>query len=301
MHHLSAVTLVSATLLITIACGSDTRPPEAGGAAAPPASGAAEALQADAAWMSALQTPDPAAVGAALDAAFEWTNAEGVTRQGDETQLALAPFAAEFRAETDRQTFNYGHIHVITSSRPGARMMRVWGLRPAGWRLVAAINTTLATGGTPFAAAGAPAGAECENPCEEMPFEPNTERIREIVRVFRQLKTDEWRPNPDNWAPYVLDDVYYVTATAQLSKADRVEHLRRLKESGASSVPGDPVTAMRIRDFGDAAVMLATHRPYRGGKPYYSLRTWAFRDGRWQLANTQQTVIAAAPAVEPVD
>ena len=86
--------------------------------------------------------------------------------------------------------------------------------------------------------------------------------------------------------------MYYTTATAQLSKADRVEHLRKLKESGAPSVPGDPVVLARIHDFGDSAVMIARHTPFRGGKPYYSLRVWAFGGGRWQLANTQQTVIS---------
>ena len=41
---------------------------------------------------------------------------------------------------------------------------------------------------------------------------------------------------------------------------------------------------MRIHDFGDSAVMVARHTPFRGGRSYYSLRVWAFRDGRWQLA-----------------
>jgi len=102
---------------------------------------------------------------------------------------------------------------------------------------------------------------------------------------------DEWHPDPDDWAPYVLDDVYYVTETAQLSKADRVERLAALQKTGEPSTPGDPVVSMRIHDFGDSAVMTARHTPYRGGDPYCSLRVWAFRDGRWQLANTQQTVV----------
>jgi hypothetical protein len=109
------------------------------------------------------------------------------------------------------------------------------------------------------------------------------------------LKIDEWHPNPENWLPYVLDDVYYVTATAQLSKADRVARLVKLKEAGAPSVPGDPVVSMRIVDLGDSAVMTARHTPFHGGKPYHSVRVWALRDGRWQLANTQQTVMADAP------
>lgn len=280
-----------AGVILTSACGNNGAPePETTLAPAPDDSVIAQ--QADAAWMNALQAGDPAGAGTALDADFEWTDASGRTRERADTLGSLSAFAGEFRDESAQKTFHYGHLHVITSERPGGRMMRVWALRPDGWRLFAVISTALATGATPFAAAGAPAAADCENPCRTMPFEPVTDTTREIARIFQQLKMDEWHPNPDNWAPYVLDDVYYTTATAQLSKADRVEHLRALKESGAPSVPGDPVVLARIHDFGDSAVMIARHTPFRGGKPYYSLRVWALRDGRWQLANTQQTVIS---------
>jgi len=44
-----------------------------------------------------------------------------------------------------------------------------------------------------------------------------------------------------------------VTATAQLSKADRLGRLTTLKENGAPSVPGDPVASMRMPDLGDSA------------------------------------------------
>jgi hypothetical protein len=280
-----------ATAIVTIACGNDTNPAPEPEAAAPAQASDVMTVQADRDWVSVLNGPDPSAAAAHLDAGFEWTNTDGRTRTRAESLTALPSLAGEFRDEMDRQTFHYGHVHVITSSRPGARMMRVWALRPEGWRLFAAISTALATGTTPFAAAGAPAAADCDNPCRTVPFEPVTETTKEIARVFQQLKMDEWHPNPDNWAPYVLDDVYYVTATAQLSEADRVEHLRKLKESGAPSVPGDPVVSMRIHDFGDSAVMVARHTPFRGGKPYYSLRVWAYAEGRWQLANTQQTII----------
>jgi hypothetical protein len=156
--------------------------------------------------------------------------------------------------------------------------------------VLAVILTTLATGTTPFAAA-APTAGDCENPCRTMPFTPASPNARVIADVFMRLKMDEWHPNPSDWMEFVLDDVYYVTETAQLSKGDRVARLASLEASGAASTPGDPVVSMRIHDFDDSAVMIARHRPFRGGDPYYSLRVWAFRDGRWQLANTQQTVI----------
>jgi len=284
-----------AAFTLTAACGSDAAPePETALAPAPDDSVIAQ--QADTTWMNALQAGNPQDAGTALDADFEWTDARGRTRERADALASLSALAGEFRDETERKAFHYGHLHVITSERPDGRMMRVWALRPDGWRLFAVISTALTTGTTPFAAtvtaAGAPAAADCENPCRTMPFEPVTDTTKEIVRIFQQLKMDEWHPNPDSWAPYVLDDVYYTTATAQLSKADRVEHLRKLKESGAPSVPGDPVVLTRIHDFGDSAVMIARHRPFRGGQPYYSLRVWALRDGRWQLANTQQTVIS---------
>jgi hypothetical protein len=132
-----------------------------------------------------------------------------------------------------------------------------------------------------------------------MPYVPATENEKVIAELFMQLKMDEWQPNPERWAPYVLDGVYYTTATAQLSKEARVEHLTALAARGEPSFPGDPVVSMRIVDLGDSAVMLARHDPYRGGQPYLSVRVWTFADGRWQLANTQQTAIADAPAVAP--
>jgi hypothetical protein len=245
-------------------------------------------------WVAALDTNDTVAAAAFLDAEFEWTNALGKTLSRDESIEAMAALAANVRGESDVLSYPYGHVTAVTSARAGARTMRVWVLRPEGWRLFAVIGTALTTGMTPFAAAGGTSG-DCENPCRAMPYAPTTENEKTIAGIFQRLKMDEWHPNPENWAPYVLDDVYYVTATAQLSKADRVARLAKAKDTGAPSVPGDPVVSMRILDLGDSAVMTARHNPYRGGKPYYSVRVWALKDGRWQLANTQQTVIADAP------
>jgi hypothetical protein len=42
--------------------------------------------------------------------------------------------------------------------------------------------------------------------------------------------------------------------------------------------------------------MTSQHTPYRGGKPYSNVRVWVLRDGRWQLALSQQvTIQSAAP------
>jgi hypothetical protein len=291
MSFLLTVAALAGTIWVA-GCGreptTDTPAPVA-------AEAVAEQAAPDRAWTAALEAIDPAAAVALLDAEFEWTNAAGRTLSRAESIEAIAALAAEMRGETDVRSYAYGSVTAVTSARPDARTMRVWVRRAEGWRVFAVINTTLATGTTPFAAAGGATAGDCENPCRSMPYAPTSENAKTIAGIFQQLKVDEWHPNPENWAPYVLDDVYYVTATAQLSKADRVARLAKAKETGAPSVPGDPVVSMRIVDLGDSAVMTARHNPYRGGKPYYSVRVWALREGRWQLANTQQTVIADAP------
>ena len=291
---LSAAIATSCSRGQTPETSGQTSDPMSTAASAPAASAAGDertAFQADREWIAALERSDAAAAGALLDSEFEWTNSEGRTRSGPESLEVVAELLADLQGEADAQAYDYGRANVVTSARPGARMMRVWALRPDGWRALAVISTALATGTTPFAAAGSEVAGDCDNPCRTMPYVPTTETEETLAGLFQQLKVDEWQPNAERWTPYVLDGVDYVTATAQLSKEARVAHLTELEEAGESSAPGDPVVSMHIVDLGDAAVMRALHTTYGGGVPYYSVRVWAFRDGRWQLANTQQTLI----------
>ena len=263
------------------------------------------AVQAERHWTRAAARNDAAGMSAALDEQFAWTDAQGATRTRAQVMKDLAALAADNQGETDLQTFHYGHVEVITGVHRNARFMRVWVERPAGWRAFAIVDTGMAGGVAPFSTAAGGAGGDCENPCRAIPYQPATEADQAIVAILERLKMDEWHPNPDDWARYVIDDVFYVSSAAALSKADRVAHLAEQKKSGGAILPGDPVISMQLFDFGpagkpDAAVMITKNAPYRGGKPYYSLRVWALRDGRWQLANSQQTTIAGAAEVAAV-
>src|SRR5205823_1125208 len=156
---------------------------------------------------------------------------------------------------------------VITGERPSTRFMRIWVQRPKGWRLFLMIDTHIENGSTPpFSVPTKDNAPDCDNPCRNIPFNPKTPAQREMLNTFKRLKMDEWHPNPDDWAPYVLDNVYYVSSAAALSKADRVNRLAEQKKTGAASLPGDPLLFMRIAEFGQSAVMLARHAPFRGGK-----------------------------------
>jgi hypothetical protein len=258
------------------------------------------AQQAETSWLAAVPG-NTAAAGTLLDEQFEWTDSRGRTRARNEALASLPALAANLQGQSNTRWYGYDQLEVLTGERPGARFMRVWARRPQGWRLFAMIETASApTAPQPFSPTMSGPALDCGNPCRDIPFNPESPAQQEMVSIFEQLKVDEWHPNPERWAPYVLDDVYYVTSAVSMSKADRVARLTQQRASKAAAVPGDPVLNMRIVEFGPAAVMMARHAPYRGGKPYYSVRVWAHRDGRWQLANTQQTVIEAADPVAAV-
>jgi hypothetical protein len=71
------------------------------------------------------------------------------------------------------------------------------------------------------------------------------------------------------------------------------------QQDAGTGTPGDPVTSMRIYGFGsNSALMTSQHTPYRGGKPYSNVGIWVLRDGRWQLALSQQVTmqVPASPS-----
>jgi Domain of unknown function (DUF4440) len=255
------------------------------------------AEEADRALTRALEKSDAAEVGKLLDAQFEWTDARGQTLTKTEALQNLSVLAKDAPGDTDVKTYDYRTVEVITGVHHSARFLRVWVKRSEGWRAFILLDTAIASGTAPFSTPATGAAGECENPCRSIPYKSTTAADKIIVETLKRLKVDEWHPNPEDWARYVVDDVFYVTSAGALSKADRVTHLAQQKKSGATIVPGDPVVSMRMFDWGDAALMITQNAPYRGGKPYYSVRVWTLRDGRWQLANSQQTTIEAADAV----
>jgi hypothetical protein len=46
--------------------------------------------------------------------------------------------------------------------------------------------------------------------------------------------------------------------------------------------------------------MTSQHAPYRVGKPYSNKPVWVLRDGRWQLALSQQVTIQSAGSLSAV-
>jgi hypothetical protein len=261
-----------------------------------------EALQADHALAAALEKSDKNAVGKFLDAGFVWTDGDGKSMKKAEVLDGLPGFAADNKGdEKEVQNHFYGDVETVLGEHHGARFLRVWVKRPAGWREFLELDTPIgAAGGGGRGTIEAGAGqADCENPCRTVPYKPATAMDKAILADWQKTKMEEWHPDATDWPMHIADEFLIINSSAMRTKPERVVIAQKQQAAGVGT-PGDPITSMEIHDFGDnAAVMISHHVPHRGGKPYYNVRVWTLRDGRWQLAVSQQSTIQSAAAVPP--
>ena len=258
------------------------------------------ALKADRSLLVALGKADKAATGKLLDADFVWTDVDGKSLKKAEVLDNLPSFAADNQNDENGQTHFYGQVETVLGAHHNARFLRIWVKRPAGWREFVELDTPIATGTAPASMEVAAGQGDCENPCRTVPYKPTTAMDKAILANWQKTKMEEWHPDAADWPTHVADEFLIINNTTIRNKPERVAIAKKQQETGVGS-PGDPITAMEIHDFGDnAPVMISHHVPYRGGKPYYNVRVWTLRDGRWQLAISQQSTIQSATAVPPV-
>jgi hypothetical protein len=261
------------------------------------------AKQAHSAFLANLAKGDQKALGASLDRRFTWTNGEGKTRTRSETLREFPALAAAIRGDSDVQTHFYGRMLTVRGNHDDARFLRVFVKRRHGWKAFALMETPVAPSGQQASVERAAGAGDCDNPCRTVPYTPKTAMDKDILAAWQKTKMLEWKPDAAQWASFIADEFMIINNTTIRNKEQRVAIAKRQQEAGVGA-PGDPVTAMRIYDFGTAcALMTSQHTPYRGGKPYTNVRIWVLRDGRWQLALSQQVAIqsaAPAPAVASV-
>ncbi len=274
-------------------------------AAAPAARGAAAddaekgALETDQSLLSHLATADKAATGKLLDADFVWTDKEGKSLKKQDVLEHLPLYAADNQGDENVQTHSYGRVETVLGTHHNERFLRIWVMRPAGWREFLELDTPISTRTGPASVEAAAGKGDCENPCRTVPYKPKTAMDKAILADWQKTKMEEWHPDAKDWPMHIANEFLIINNTTMRNKPERVAIAEKQQAAGVGA-PGDPITAMEIHDFGDnAAVMISHHVPHRGGKPYYNVRVWTLRDGRWQLAVSQQTSIQSAASVPP--
>jgi ketosteroid isomerase-like protein len=203
---------------------------------------------------------------------------------------------------------DYGRIALVRGSYKSAQAgersdlyaLDIWVKGDRGWQALIHHNNVLArpkTSAAHPASTPRPAGSpapRCQNPLEVVPYKPKSADERDIIKAFQALETAVTRNDPDEWVKHVADE-FVVTRTRQhpTDKAARVAFMRTQQAINAETFVAE-VTRLKFWVLGDAAVMRADHvMPGNRRPPYRATRLWVKRDGRWQMALSQQTTIQA--------
>ena len=249
-------------------------------------------LQADHSLADAIAKGDKSGVGKLLDSDFAWTDTDGKTQDKAKTLENLGALATDSQGEADIKTIHYSQLEIVSGTRHNARFVRIWVKRPAGWRAFVDMDTPIppeAREGN----GGQSRGGDCVNPCKTVPYRPKTENEKAALAEWQVTKVDEWKAIGDDWGNHVADEFRIINNGSDRDKPDRVALALKQQKAGAGA-PGAPILTMNMYDFGDTVMMITTHVPYQGGKPYYNVRVFVHRNNHWLISWSQQTTIQAA-------
>ncbi|HXC47166.1 MAG TPA: nuclear transport factor 2 family protein [Candidatus Sulfotelmatobacter sp.] len=241
-------------------------------------------LQADRAFVQALQQKDAATATNLLSADFTWIDSVGKRLTRASTIQTLPAVA---NADVEAQIRVYADTAVVRANRGKVNVLRVWVKRADTWSIVLYQEVTQVEKSEPPAAK---TSAECVNPCKEIPYQPQTASEKEAIASWQGVMRAMAESNADAYSPLIADEF---TATDTFhdrpyTKADRLAQINKQKTTGVRAAPQELLGA-EMFDFGETVMMVAKEqRP--GGKSYFNTRMWVKRDGRWQMVfsfNTQ--------------
>jgi hypothetical protein len=233
-----------------------------------------------------------------LDPNFTWTDSSGNTRNKLEIVQDLSsgkglPTVARngsrdgkiIISSTSARTFS--QVGLIQTNSGNLYNLRIWVKRGAHWQLL--IYQDVSIGAPPTAEAGT---GECENPCNKVPFQPQSEDEREVITAYQAVERAVTAHKSAAWAAHIADEFFAVTSNSDrpLDKAARMAGLDNQRVAGIAPFP---LVSARMFEFGDAMVMTSRHQPERG-LPLHVTRVWFKRNGTWLEAYSYQTTIQAA-------
>jgi hypothetical protein len=260
-----------------------------------PDAGEGGVLQADQAWVSALNRADAEAIPAMLDQDFSWTDAAGETRGRQEILDSLPQSPLGDEGEARLQVKAYGQLAAVQVSRDRHYLLRIWAQRDGHWRLLVLHEVRqldAPAGGSPHSGPN-----DCENPCKGVPYTPRNEAERSILASWSELETAVTNHDPATWSAHFLDE-FVLLSSGRPEPVNKAGRIAQLSQPGTGPAPprlaADPPARFLI--FGDAAVMIAQSEPY-SGKPAHITRIWVKRENLWRMALSYQTAIQSAAEI----
>jgi hypothetical protein len=268
-------------------------------------------LDANAAFDTALSRNNRAALDALLDPEFTWIFPDGSFYGRSDTLMALPDAASSATGEAISVAERvYGRVRAVEVSSGLVRALRIWVMRPEGWRLIHVNELVKAPerdgGPAPYRPAyrDTVPVPDCDNPCDTVPYTPTTQRSLDALRSWQRQELGGHTMDMDLWGSYVTDDwVAYRAGGVANPKERRIRLTNRRADNGVTGTAQATVLQMRLYDLEDAVLMVSLTQGLRG-RPEYRTRIFVHdgerADGgaRFKMAESYGQAIASSPVFE---
>jgi hypothetical protein len=243
-------------------------------------------IEADRAFVQAVEKGDKPAIEKLLDTDFTWTDFEGKTQTRDQV-LHTAP--KRLISDAQLKQYTYGDLGDVQANSGRLHVLRVWARHPGGWKAIV-YQEVMSLDAPPTATPGA--GKDCENPCRTVAYQPGNDTERQVITAYSKLETAAMAHNSAVFATLVADE--FVAASSNSNKLyDKRGRMDDFDHAKMAGVAPTPLTSARMFDFGGAVLMRSEHTPDRG-KPLHVTRVWVRRDGNWVETLSYQTSVKTA-------
>ncbi len=260
-----------------------------------PAAAADDAVvQADRAFVQAIQKGDRAAAEKFLDKDFSWIDSSGVMWAPDDAfQAGIKPLIADASKATITE-HKYGMVVWIQENVDNKYAAHFWVQRPTGWRLLHTNEITIDPSKA-FHEVRPNFAVPCINPCQQIPYTPLTPNEKAALDGW--LDQESGTGHHDAHLGENLRAVHSENGV-QPPKAERVAATAKAMADpnirNRPPVGVAPVLWMRSWDFGDAVVSIMLQPTY-GGKAYWSSRVFGNHNGFWMMEESYHTTVQSAP------
>jgi hypothetical protein len=254
----------------------------------------ASILAADAALGDAMRGGDRAPARRLLALQFSLVDASGKIYTRKETLADLKGLAAA--PAGDVKVRSYGLVAAVTGRHKSALdtdvfFLDVWVKQKSVWRALLVQDVPVADEAPGVTSTvPSPAAAECQNPCQTVPYRIRSAAEQDVVVSFQAIMKAIVGHDAAEWSKYVADEFRaYTSDRPPVGKAERVAMIEHQRETGVPAVVGE-VQAMHLAVYDDGAVMISTEAmPDQSRPPYRAARIWARRNGAWLMALSAHT------------
>lgn len=247
---------------------------------------------ADGEFSQAAAKGDTVALGKLLDADFQWIDATGQVRGRAQVlkavpKMLIAEPIPNNGSPDSIRLHGYGQLAVTETDQDRLHVLRVWVMRPAGWRAlvyqeVQSLDAPPKV--TPSAA------KECRNPCKSVDYTPKTPTERAVIESYEGLETAAMAQDAAQFDAHTAEE--FIAASSNSDKLlDKPTRMAEMRHANMAGLAPTPLLSARLFQFGDATVMRSRHVPEHG-KPLEVTRVFVKRGGKWLETLSYQTSVA---------